>query len=333
MPLMKSASPITIARVPLRIPLGGGSTDLPSYYERFGGFIFSVAINLYMDVLVKRPRTDDHVHVLHKKAERVERSEDVEHDIVREALRMHGVENKISITFKSDTPAGTGLGSSGACAVAVHKGVAAFLGRNMSNLKAAEHSFHLTQNLGLPDGMQDPYACALGGFVVLHIDTRGRVKVERPKISPKTACIFFDNTLFLYTGVSRESKTILAAQDKKKVLELKHATKKIGKEILQAFKKGNLDAFGKCMDEHWRIKKQMSQGISNPTFDKIYETAKNAGALGGKIMGAGGGGYFMFYCPNKSIKAKIRTALRPFRMREIDLAIDTKGARTSAIVL
>ncbi len=330
---MRNASPITLARVPFRISLGGGSTDLPSYYEKYGGFIFSMAINLYMDVLIKEPRSDDLVQVQYKKFEAVRAPMLVRHDIVREALRMHGVKNKISITFKADTPAGTGLGSSGACAVAVHKGIAAFQGKPISNVRSAEMSFELTQNLGLPDGVQDPYACALGGFAVLHIEKNGDVHVERPNVSSSTLRRFYDNTLIFYTGVVRESKTILASQGKSNVLELKHKTKRIGHDVLRSFETGNLDAFGESMDEHWKIKKLMSQGMSNPRFDEMYETARDAGALGGKIMGAGGGGYFMFYCPGERAVESVRLALSRFKMREMHLRMDRKGARTKKIVL
>lgn len=324
---------IILSRVPFRLPLGGGSTDLPSYYTKHGGFIFAAAINLYMDILIKETRSDDLIHVLYKSSEAVPTVDEVKHKIAREALKMHGVQNKISISFKADTPAGTGLGSSGACAVAVLKGLGAFRGQELSNREAAERSFRLTQTLGWPDGVQDPYACAYGGFIALEIGTDGVVTVRRPRIARETTERFFGQTLFYYTGVMRDSKTILAEQDAARVLELKHRTKEIGRGVYQAFRAGDLNAFGTLMDEHWNIKKSMSDRISSARFDHIYAAAKRAGALGGKIMGAGGGGYFMFYCPSPARVRRVREALRPFGMREMAFALDTKGARTKTIYL
>lgn len=327
------SSHIVISRTPFRLPLGGGSTDIPSYYEKYGGFIFGVTINLYMDVFVKEPRSDDLVHVHYKHFEAVPRAEEVSHDIARQALLMRGIKNKIAISFKADTPAGTGLGSSGACAVAVLKGLAVHRGRTLSNREVAEQSFEITRALGLPDGVQDPYVCAHGGFVVLDIEKNGVVHVSKPRIAPETAERFFGNSLFYYTGVVRESKPILAAQDAAKVLELKHRTKEIGQEIYRAFRKGKLDrfGFGELMNEHWHIKKQMSSKMSSGLFDEIYEEARRAGALGGKIIGAGGGGYFMFYCPSEKTKQAVQKALARFKMREMRFALDTKGARTKIV--
>ncbi|MCR4334652.1 MAG: galactokinase [Patescibacteria group bacterium] len=324
-------SKIIISRVPFRLSLGGGSTDLPSYYEKHGGFIFGVTINLYMDVFIKEPRSDDFIHVHYKHFESVSDVKNISHEIARQALIMHGIKNKVAISFKADTPAGTGLGSSGACAVAVIKGLSTFCGKKISNKKASEKSFELTRALKLPDGVQDPYVCSLGGFVVLDIDKKGNIKIKKPKIDSKVIKKFFKNSLFYYTGVVRESKHILAEQDQTKILESKHKTKTIGKKILKCFMKGDLDSFGKLMNEHWEIKKTMSNKMSSDLFDKIYEEACKAGALGGKIMGAGGGGYFMFYCSSPKIKKNVRKALKSFKMREMDFELDNQGARVHVI--
>ena len=181
--------------------------------------------------------------------------------------------------------------------------------------------------------MQDPYVCAYGGFVVLDIEQNGMVHISKPRIAPETVERFFGNSLFYYTGVVRESKPILAAQDAVKVLELKHRTKEIGKEIYDTFRTGNLNRFGECMDEHWRVKKGMSSQMTSGFFDEIYAAARRAGALGGKIMGAGGGGYFMFYCPSEKAKRAVQKALAIFKMREMHFALDAKGARTKIITL
>ncbi len=325
-------SSTTLVRVPFRISLGGGSTDLPSYYEKHGGFIFSVAINLYMDVFLKATRSDDHIHVHYRTFESVPRVEDVQHDLARQALKMSNVKNRVAISFKADTPAGTGLGSSGACAVALLKGLHTFkTGKDLSNIRAAEDAFILTQALGLPDGVQDPYACALGGFVRLDIAKNGTIKATHPAISPATTKKFFDNTLFFYTGINRYSAPILAAQDKQRVLELKHLTKDIGLKVFDAFRAGKLDTFGELMNEHWQVKKRMSGNMSSTQLDDIYAAAKKAGALGGKLIGAGGGGYFMFYSPSEPVKKRVRQTLKRAGMREMPFTIDTKGARVKSV--
>ena len=251
------SSSIILSRTPFRLPLGGGSTDLPSYYKKHGGFIFAVAIDLYMDVLIKPTRSDDLINIHYKSFEGVASIDKIKHPFAREALKITGPQKGISISFKADAPSGTGLGSSGACSVALLKGLSRYMGREMSREEAAQKSFEITQNLGLPDGVQDPYVCALGGFVALHIEKNGVVKVEKPRIADGTTKQFFGNSLFYYTGVVRESRHLLATQDVEKVLMLKHRIKDIGKEIYRSFLLGDLNKFGELMDEHWHIKKRM----------------------------------------------------------------------------
>ena len=322
-----------LSRTPFRLPLGGGSTDLPSYYEKYGGFIFAVSINLYMDIIIKRPVVDDLIHLHYASHEAEEGVENIKHNLAREALKAMDVKNRISISFKSDTPAGTGLGSSGACAVGLFKGLALYQGREMSNLEAAERSFALTEKLKLPDGKQDPYSCALGGFTVLEIAADGTVQPAKPQIDDDTIDKFFKQALFFYTGINRDSHPLLAAQNEERVLALKHQTKTIGRQIYQSFLKGDLDQFGHLLDEHWQIKKSMSGGMSSPRLDEVYQAARTAGALGGKILGAGGGGYFMFYCSSMQIQDQVRRTLNKYNLREIKLAIDKIGSRTKTIDL
>jgi D-glycero-alpha-D-manno-heptose-7-phosphate kinase len=326
-------SNIILSRTPFRLPLGGGSTDLPSYYSKYGGFIFAVSINMYMDIFFKEPVSDDYIHMHYTQYEAEDDVAKIKHTIGREALKMTGISNKILVSFKADTPAGTGLGSSGACSVGLLKGLSLYRGREMSNLEAAEQSFVLTQKLCLPDGQQDPYACALGGYVVLNINTDGAVEVIKPAVAKETTERFFANSLFYYTGIRRNSRSLLDTQDEQKVLELKHQTKHIGQEIYQCFLAGDLNRFGGLLNEHWEVKKSMSNMMSNVWMDDVYATALAAGALGGKIMGAGGGGYFMFYCPSVVVKETVRTALRRFGMREMVFSIDERGARAQIISL
>ncbi len=326
-------SSLILSRVPFRIPLGGGSTDMPSYYEKYGGFVFTVAIDLYMDILIKKPRSDDSIHVHYKTSEVVASVDEVRHEICREALRMTDVQGKVSISFKADTPAGTGLGSSGACAVALLKGLSLYTGYAMDNEYVAQNAFLLTQRLGLPDGKQDPYACALGGAVVLEIGTNGNVRWFHPELSPATIERFFERTVFFYTGVTRDSKEILQAQDAREAFELKHRIKAIGEEIYGSFVRGDLEAFGCLMHEHWNIKKMMGGGVSAPWLEKAYDAAREAGALGGKVLGAGGGGYFMFYCGSDQSSRQVAAAMQEKGYRKMRFALDTKGARATIIDL
>lgn len=313
-------------RTPFRLSLGGGSTDLPTYYSRYGGFIFGVAIDLYFDVFLRKPRTDDDIHFQYSEYEVVDLPSKLCHNIGREALKIAGVDRAVSVAFKADTPAGTGLGSSGSCAVGLLNALFRSRGIVKTQRELAEHAFEITQNLGWPDGKQDPYIAAIGGFVVMDIGKNGIVSLRDPEISEKTKATFLKRTLLFYTGVRRDAKEILAAQDNQKVLELKHRTRELGNAILAAFQEERLDDFGGLMDAHWRIKRAMSPHMSNDSFDDIYAAARSAGAIGGKIPGAGGGGYFMFYV-DEGAEASVTKALTERGLRKIDFGIDDMGTR------
>ncbi|MBI2454033.1 MAG: galactokinase [Parcubacteria group bacterium] len=316
-----------ITRTPFRIPLGGGSTDLPSYYEKFGGFIFGVAIKMYFDVFLKILRFDRKIHFQYSSYEAVDSIGDLKHNIGREALRLVNWPGGVDITFKADTPAGTGLGSSGSCAVGLLNALTTFQQNLCSPQELAEMAFQITQRLGWSDGKQDPYLAALGGFTILRIDNDGLVEVERPAIRLETAETFSRRCLLFYTGVCRDSNDVLKDQSKDKVFELKHKTRKIGELVLAAFERGDLDCFGELMDKHWRVKKEMSGLISNSMFDGVYELARANGASGGKLLGAGGGGYFLFYCPNDERRENVRVVLSDRGLVEVPLEIDRVGTR------
>ena len=324
-------SQIIVSRTPFRIPLGGGSTDLPSYYSKYGGFIFGVAINAYFDVFLRKPITDDNIYFQYSEYESVDATKKLRHNIGREALNLAGVKNAVSVAFKADTPAGTGLGSSGSCAVGLLNALFYSKGVKKTKQELAEHAFQITQNLDWPDGKQDPYVTAVGDFTAFEISKDGAVSFLKPRIAKETKERFFENTLFFYTGVSRVSTPILAEQDKAKILELKHKTKEIGRKIYDCFQSGDLDTFGRLMDEHWENKKLMSGKMSTTRFDAMYTAAKNAGALGGKIMGAGGGGYFMVYCPTRKKKNAVQSAFQKFGVRQMHFAVDTEGTRVKTI--
>src|SRR3989338_8085930 len=224
-----------ITRTPLRIPLGGGSTDLPSYYKEHCGFIFAVAINLYSYVTVNFPPMDDKVRITYNNKEIVTHARELKHDIAREALLLHNFTNGIEVMFMGDVPSGSGLGGSNSVAVGLLNALHVLKKQPAFPEILAEESFMITQKLGLPDGKQDPYVAAFGGFVELNIATDGVTTVTHPAIDKDTARRFLENTVLFYTGVHRDSVSLLKEQDRVKVIELKHETLCIGKKVLRAF--------------------------------------------------------------------------------------------------
>ncbi len=322
-----------IARTPFRISLGGGSTDLPSYSRSHGGFIFGVAIKMYIDIIIRKPVIYDKIDLQYLKFESVNSVDEVQHPIGREALRLTGVDRCVSVYFKSDTPIGTGLGGSGSCAVGLlnalwwHKGLSSI--KNQEEL--AEQAFQITQTLGLPDGKQDPYIVALGDFLVMEIANDDSVKWHHPNISEETRDRFLNCSLFFYTGIRRDSVEILRDQSAPMVLELKHRTKEIGRWMLDGFLTGDLESFGRLMNEHWQLKKAMSDKMTVPEIDEVYDFCMRNGALGGKLIGAGGGGYFLFYCRTVEDKMWLACEVAKRGMKIIPIEIDKKGSRVHRI--
>ena len=320
-------------RTPFRLPLGGGSTDLPAYYEKHGGFIFSVAINLYMYLGLNRPPGDDLIRLKYRDSEEVERLTDLKHNIARAALQRTGIAKMVEISSMADVSDGTGLGSSASYLVGLLNALHALKGENTSRQHLAEEAFVIApEDLGLPDGKQDFYLAAFGNFCVLNIHQNGKVDVSPAHISRATQQEFEKRNLLFYTGVRRSSVDILKEQqtnireNKIDAIELKHQIKRIGYDILSTFETGNLDRFGELLDEHWQLKRQMSQKMSNDLFDNIYEQVKHSGALGGKIVGAGGGGFFLVYCQDGS-QTGVRKVFAEAGMREIEYRVDAGGTQ------
>jgi D-glycero-alpha-D-manno-heptose-7-phosphate kinase len=321
-----------ITRTPFRITLGGGGTDLPSYYKKYGGFIFSAGINKYMFVDVNRPAADDLIRVKYSQSETVERLDDVQHELAREALRITGIEKNIEISSVADIPAGTGLGSSSCYAVGLLNAIHALKRDHLSLLELAEEDFTIeAEVLKHPIGKQDPYLAALGGLMVLDIGKDGVVKVRKANVSLEVADELNRNMLVFFTGQTRNAKEILAEQSKsvaeneKSVMESMHYIKELGQEILEVVEDGNLDEVGKKFHAHWQHKKKISSKMTNPAFDKIYEAALATGALGGKISGAGGGGFFTFYVPGD--QRALREKMRELGLREMRYRFDFEGSK------
>jgi D-glycero-alpha-D-manno-heptose-7-phosphate kinase len=322
-----------LARAPLRISLGGGGTDLPSYYTKYGGFILSGAIDKYVYIHVNRPAADDLIRIKYSRYEQVSSLDDIQHDLVRPTLRCLNVNANLEIVSMADVPAGTGLGSSGSYVVALLTALHALKRETVPTQALAEQACDIEMNLaGHPVGKHDHYLAAFGGITTLDLDKDGRVHVSPLNLSMSTMEDFSNNVLLFYTGVTRSSTEILEEQKTcsengdTSMIDALHRTKELGYRIKEALEEGNLDRFGQLLHEHWQNKKRRSKKISDDRIDRWYCIARENGAQGGKIMGAGGGGFFMFYCPN-SHKPVLRKALTEAGLREMRYNFDFEGAK------
>lgn len=321
-----------ITKTPFRITLGGGGTDLPSYYSRHGGFIFAAAINKYMFINLNKPIVDDLIRVKYAKSETVTHRDELQHDIAKEAMSMMNIGNALEIVSMADIPAGTGLGSSSCYAVGLLNGLHTMKRDYVSLYELAEEACELEiSRLGKPIGKQDQYMAAFGGLTILDIQKDGAVKVKKASLSDATVDDLNRNLLMFYTNTSRDANGILSEQsqgareEKKDVVESMHYIKDLGYKILDAAETGNISNIGLMFDQHWQYKKRISKKMTNPHFDEIYEIAKANGALGGKISGAGGGGFFLFYVEEK--QGKFRDEMKKLGLREMRYRFDFEGSK------
>jgi D-glycero-alpha-D-manno-heptose-7-phosphate kinase len=321
-----------ITRTPFRLTLGGGGTDLPSFYREHGGFILAVGIDKYMYLAVNTPIVDDKIRVRYTHSELVETVDEVEHTLAREAMRHFGITNGVEIVSIADIPAGTGLGSSSCYLVGLLNGLHALMQRQASPAQLAEEACRIElELLKKPIGKQDQYMAAYGGLTLLEIAPDGRVEASRLDLGVELVEALENNLLLFFTGETRNATAILARQDestKKRdadVVGSLREIKDIGLEILDALTHGNLRRFGELLDVHWQAKKRLSRGISNPQIDAWYELARRHGAIGGKISGAGGGGFLMLYCENG--KTQLREAMRGAGLRELHFRFDFEGSK------
>jgi D-glycero-alpha-D-manno-heptose-7-phosphate kinase len=323
-----------ITRSPLRVSLGGGGTDLPSYYREFGGFLVAAAIDKY--VYITKHRTfQQEIIVKYSKLERVQSVEQIEHPIVREALKLVGVTDPhLELTSMADIPGGTGLGSSGSFTTALLKALHTYKKNLISPAELAEQACEIELNrLGEPIGKQDQYIAAVGGITAFTFHRDGRVEYRPCAISEETLFNLEDNLLLFFTGYSRSASALLRDQnDRSKkndaaMLENLHFTKELGLQSLAALEGGNLEEFARLMDVHWQRKKSRSQGMSNPQINEWYDYAMAHGALGGKLIGAGGGGFLMFYAGQKQ---QLRRAMREKGLQEVRFRFDFEGTKVVA---
>jgi D-glycero-alpha-D-manno-heptose-7-phosphate kinase len=321
-----------IARSPLRISLGGGGTDLPSYYEKFGGFLISAAIDKYVYITLHETFVPD-IIIKYSKLERVMAVGEIEHPIVREAVQLVGIDHGYwEMASMADIPAGTGLGSSGSFTTALLKALHAYRKDIVPNAEIAAQACEIEINrLKEPVGKQDQYIAALGGITCFNFHPDGRVEAWPSRIAEETRYNLEDNLILFFTGYSRSAGAILKDQnDKSKqadqgMLENLHRTKEIGHASARALESGDLREFARLMDEHWQRKRARSAGMSNDRINEWYELAKSQGALGGKLIGAGGGGFLMFYVEGD--KSRLRHALRGAGLKEVRFRFDFEGTK------
>jgi len=321
-----------ITRTPFRITLGGGGTDLPAYYSKYGGFIFAAGIDKHMFINVIEPIVDDLVRVKYSKTEIVPHIDDLKHEIAREALRSMKIYKGIEIISLADIPAGTGLGSSSCYSVGLLNALHHLKKKPIPPKMLAEKACKLEIDiLKKPVGKQDQYMAAFGGLTVLDISKSGTVNVRPVKMSKQSINSLNQNLLAFYTKKTRSAEKILSEQsqgartNKRNVIESMHQIKEIGYKILKAAESGNLSDIGLLFDQHWQYKKKISSKISSPTFNKIYNLAKKNGALGGKISGAGGGGFFVFYVEKNH--HKFIEIMEKLGLIQMDYRFDFEGSK------
>lgn len=320
-----------ITRSPLRISLGGGGTDLPSYYEDHTGFLIAAAIDKYVYITIHKTFVPEMI-LKYSKVERVEHAEQIEHPIVREAcalLQMDG--RSLEITAMADIPAGTGLGSSGSFTTALLKALHTYKKNIVRPEEIAAQACQIElEKLHEPIGKQDQYIAAVGGLTSFHFLPNGRVEILPVEADEETLYNLQDNLLMFFTGYTRSASKILKEQNDKtrgmdnSMIENLHFVKELGVESKEAIESGNLREFARLMDVHWQRKKERSGEMSNSKINEWYEYAMANGALGGKLIGAGGGGFLLFYAEEKT---RLRHAMRQAGLTEVRFRFDFEGTK------
>ncbi len=320
-----------ITRSPLRITLGGGGTDLPSYYREHGGFLIAAAIDKYVYVTVMRPFTEG-IFLKYSKLEHVDRIDEVQHPIIREAMQMLGFKTpQVEITTLADIPAGTGLGSSGSFSTALLKALYAHRRRLLLPSELARLACEIEMDrLGEPIGKQDQYAAAYGGVTCFTFNPDDGVNACPLQTTMDSLLELEDNLLLFFTGFSRAAGSILQDQKQRSeqsdpaMLQNLHYVKELGLRSREALQSGKTALFGELMHEHWEHKKRRSNGMSNPQIDEWYELGRKHGAIGGKLVGAGGGGFLLFYSEEHR---RLRTAMAKAGLEEVRFRFDFEGTK------
>lgn len=320
-----------VVRSPLRVSLGGGGTDLPSYYRDRGGFCISAAIDKYVYVAINRPFVSG-IFLKYSKYEEVKNVNSVSHPIIREALTLLNLGNpQIEITTMADIPAGTGLGSSGSFTTAIIKALFLYQKLQLRSEELANLACEIEiDRLGEPVGKQDQYIAAIGGVTAFDFHKDDTVSGHSLKIAPDSMLELEDNLLLFFTGYSRSASTLLVDQNLRSqegdanMLNHLDYVKDLGYRSLDALISGNMNLFGELLHEHWEHKKLRSNAMSNPMIDEFYELGLKNGAIGGKLVGAGGGGFLMFMAHDRQ---KLRNVMRHAGLNEVRFKFDFEGTK------
>lgn len=321
-----------ISRAPVRITLGGGGTDLESYYSKYGGFLIAAAIDKYVFISANK-RFYDSIRLSYSQTEIVDSIDHIQHRIFREALRLLDINSGIELVSVADVPANCGLGTSSSFTVSLLNALHTYKRDFVTQKQLAEEACHIEINiLGEPIGKQDQYISAFGGITCLTFEKNGDVLVEPLRIADEAIDQLESNLVLFHTGIERSASEILSEQNQKSkqddpdvTLNL-HRIKEISLETRRALEKNNIDELGELLHIHWETKKKRSQKMTDPFIDECYEVATKNGALGGKIIGAGGGGFFMFYCHN-SDKPRLSEAMKKLGLKPMRFRFDLEGAK------
>lgn len=317
-----------IVRSPLRITLGGGGTDLPSYYRKYGGFLIAGSINKYVYISINTP-FENRVLLKYSSIEKRKRASEIQHPIVREILKYEKIKERIEITSVADIPSGTGLGSSGSFTTALIRAIYEYQNKIITKQDLAEYACDIEINkLKQPIGKQDQYAASFGGLTAYTFNSDDSVDVERIQIDKNTIYELDESLLLFYTGKKRSAGKILKDQnlkskkDNPSIIDNLHKTKDMGKTSLKLLQKGELDQFALLMHQHWMNKLKRSKGMSNNQINIWYQHGLDNGALGGKVVGAGGGGFLMFYAKDKVL---LRNKMKKIKLPEVRFTFDSVG--------
>jgi len=317
---------LIIVQTPLRISFFGGGTDFPSYYMEEGGCVLSSAIDKYIFVTIKR-RFDDFIRVGYTRTEIVENVNDIQHELIREALKKVGIQKGVEITTMGDIPSGSGLGSSSTVTVGALHAMYAYLNCSVTAEQLARAACEIEIDiLKKPIGVQDQYIAAYGGLRFFEFSNSGEVCNQLLSLDEVLQTRLNENLLLYFTGTTRSADSILTEQkdnieSRKQILRKLKSFAYLAKEELQ---KGNIDIIGNLLHESWQYKKQLASKISNGHIEAIYETARKAGALGGKLTGAGGGGFLLLYCPYEK-RDLVRKSLNG--LREVPVRLEPDGSK------
>ena len=324
-----------VSRAPVRFSLGGGGTDLPAYSERFGGYLVSAAIDKYIYVTANK-RFHRDIRLAYSKTEIVPSVDKIAHPLFREALRMTHIEHSIELTSVADLPANSGLGSSSSFTVALLNALHTYKREFVSSRQLAEEACSLEiERLSEPIGKQDQYIAAFGNVTAFTFEPGGAVHVEPVPVRDEVLDELETNLVIVWSGVERPARVVLSEQGQRmrdlepEVIERMHKIKELGREVYRLLVEGDVDRYGELLHDHWTQKRKLASKMTDAVLDEHYEAARAAGAIGGKLMGAGGGGFFMFYVrpadKRRVIEAMTRRGLRVLRFR-----FDTDGARIVA---